>query len=390
MENLISLVKNLQRACTALADHGEESTLPTDWDVLPSVAVVGSQSSGKSSVLESLVGKDFLPKGPGIVTRRPLVLQLHRIDDTEEYTVFLHQPAKRYTNFSEVRKKIADETDRITGRSKGISSVPIHLSIFSPNVMNLTLIDLPGLTKIAVDGQSDNIVQEIENMVRAFIEKPDCIILAVSPANQDLATSDAIKISREVDPKGERTFGVLTKIYLMDKGTNAVDILEGRSYRLQFPWIGVVNRSQQDINNSVDMTAARRRECDYFANTPEYKHLAHRMGSEHLVRSLLKYLESFIRSKIPYSYLCNDSLLKSPVTKKNRLQGYTLRAYGTFPAYMLCTQGEQHNMTFECTVQVMGKKFVSAKRHVHRKDAEEDAATVAYKALVGDETPLIL
>jgi GTPase SAR1 family protein len=290
MENLISLVKNLL---------GEESTLPTDWDVLPSVAVVGSQSSGKSSVLESLVGKDFLPKGPGIVTRRPLVLQLHRIDDTEEYTVFLHQPAKRYTNFSEVRKKIADETDRITGRSKGISSVPIHLSIFSPNVMNLTLIDLPGLTKIAVDGQSDNIVQEIENMVRAFIEKPDCIILAVSPANQDLATSDAIKISREVDPKGERTFGVLTKIDLMDKGTNAVDILEGRSYRLQFPWIGVVNRSQQDINNSVDMTAARRRESDYFANTPEYKHLAHRMGSEHLVRSLLKYLESFIRSKIP-------------------------------------------------------------------------------------------
>ncbi|KAK9142512.1 hypothetical protein Syun_011912 [Stephania yunnanensis] len=60
-------------------------------------------------------------------------------------------------------------------------------------------------------------------MVRSFIEKPNCIILAISPTNQDLATSDAIKISREVDPKGERTFGVLTKIDLMDKGTNAVD-----------------------------------------------------------------------------------------------------------------------------------------------------------------------
>ncbi|XP_024195220.1 dynamin-related protein 1B [Rosa chinensis] len=106
-------------------------------------------------------------------------------------------------------------------------------------------------------------------MVRGFIEKPNCIIMAISPANQDLATSDAIKISCEVDPKGERTFGVLTKIDLMDQGTNAVDILEGRSYRLQFPWIGVVNRSQADINKSVDMIAARRREREYFANSPE-------------------------------------------------------------------------------------------------------------------------
>uniref|UniRef100_A0A452ZUN7 Dynamin-type G domain-containing protein n=1 Tax=Aegilops tauschii subsp. strangulata TaxID=200361 RepID=A0A452ZUN7_AEGTS len=299
MENLISLVNKLQRACTALGDHGEESALPTLWDSLPSIAVVGGQSSGKSSVLESVVGKDFLPRGSGIVTRRPLVLQLHRIDGDREYAEFMHVPRKRFTDFAMVRKEIADETDRQTGHGKGISSVPIHLSIFSPNVVNLTLIDLPGLTKVAVEGQPESIVQEIENMVRAFIEKPNCIILAVSPANQDLATSDAIKISREVDPKGERTFGVLTKIDLMDKGTDAVDILEGRAYRLQFPWIGVVNRSQQDINKSVDMIAARRRERDYFANTPEYKHLAHRMGSEHLAKSLSKHLESVIKSRIP-------------------------------------------------------------------------------------------
>uniref|UniRef100_A0A0E0FR87 GED domain-containing protein n=1 Tax=Oryza nivara TaxID=4536 RepID=A0A0E0FR87_ORYNI len=136
-------------------------------------------------------------------------------------------------------------------------------------------------------------------MVRSFIEKPNCIILAISPANQDLATSDAIKISREVDPKGERTIGVLTKIDLMDKGTNAVDMLEGRSYRLQYPWIGVVNRSQQDINKSVDMIAARHIEREYFANTTEYKYLAHRMGSEHLAKMLSKHLESVIKSRIP-------------------------------------------------------------------------------------------
>ncbi|KAK8345587.1 hypothetical protein V6Z11_A07G159500 [Gossypium hirsutum] len=299
MENLITLVNNIQRACTALGDHGEESALPTLWDSLPAIAVVGGQSSGKSSVLESVVGKDFLPRGAGIVTRRPLVLQLHRIDDGKEYAEFMHLPKKRFTDFTAVRQEISDETDRETGRSKQISSVPIHLSIFSPNVVNLTLIDLPGLTKVAIEGQSETIVQDIESMVRSFIEKPNCIILAISPANQDLATSDAIKIAREVDPKGDRTFGVLTKIDLMDKGTNAVDILEGKSYKLQFPWVGVVNRSQADINKSVDMIAARRREREYFQSSPEYSHLAHRMGSEHLGKMLSKHLETVIKSRIP-------------------------------------------------------------------------------------------
>ncbi|CAN1254464.1 Dynamin-related protein 5A [Linum perenne] len=283
MDNLISLVNKIQRACTALGDHGEASALPTLWDSLPAIAVVGGQSSGKSSVLESIVGKDFLPRGSGIVTRRPLVLQLHKLDEgSREYAEFLHLPRKRFTDFAAVRKEIADETDRETGRSKQISSVPIHLSIYSPN-----------------EGQSDNIVQDIENMVRSFIEKPNCLILAISPANQDLATSDAIKISREVDPSGERTFGVLTKIDLMDKGTDAVDTLEGKSFRLKFPWVGVVNRSQADINKNVDMIAARRREREYFATTPEYKHLANRMGSEHLAKMLSKHLEVVIKSRIP-------------------------------------------------------------------------------------------
>ncbi|KAK3165085.1 hypothetical protein QOZ80_1AG0028720 [Eleusine coracana subsp. coracana] len=272
MENLISLVNKLQRACTALGDHGEGSTLPTLWDSLPVIAVVGGQSSGKSSVLESVVGKDFLPRGSGI-----------------------SQGAPWFCNYTELMVK-ENTQNSCTLR---IKDSQILLYIYSPNVVNLTLVDLPGLTKVAVDGQPDSIVLDIENMVRSFIEKPNCIILAISPANQDLATSDAIKISREVDPKGERTFGVLTKIDLMDKGTYAVDILEGRSYRLPHPWIGVVNRSQQDINKNVDMIAARLREREYFASTPQYKHLTDRMGSEHLAKILSKHLENVIKSRIP-------------------------------------------------------------------------------------------
>ncbi|KAL4637943.1 hypothetical protein ACB098_03G082300 [Castanea mollissima] len=297
MESLIGLVNRIQRACTVLGDHGGEGM--SLWEALPSVAVVGGQSSGKSSVLESVVGRDFLPRGSGIVTRRPLVLQLHKTEGGQEYAEFLHAPKRRLTDFAAVRKEIQDETDRITGRSKQISNIPIHLSIYSPNVVNLTVIDLPGLTKVAVEGQPESIVEDIENMVRSYVEKPNCIILAISPANQDIATSDAIKLAREVDPSGERTFGVLTKLDLMDKGTNALDVLEGRSYRLQHPWVGIVNRSQADINKNVDMIAARRKEREYFETSPEYGHMAHKMGSEYLAKLLSKHLETVIRQRIP-------------------------------------------------------------------------------------------
>uniref|UniRef100_A0A0D9XMP3 Dynamin-type G domain-containing protein n=1 Tax=Leersia perrieri TaxID=77586 RepID=A0A0D9XMP3_9ORYZ len=304
MENVIVLVNRIQRACTVLGDHGGDgggtASLPTLWESLPSVAVVGGQSSGKSSVLESIVGRDFLPRGSGIVTRRPLVLQLHKTEDgVQEYAEFLHMPKRRFSDFSLVRKEIQDETDRLTGKTKQISPVPIHLSIYSPHVVNLTLIDLPGLTKVAVEGQPESIVQDIENMVRSYVDKPNCIILAISPANQDIATSDAIKLARDVDPTGQRTFGVLTKLDLMDKGTNALDVLEGRSYRLQHPWVGIVNRSQADINKNVDMIIARRKEQEFFASSPEYSHLASRMGSEYLAKLLSQHLEAVIRAQIP-------------------------------------------------------------------------------------------
>lgn len=299
MEGLIGLMNRIQRACTALGDHGG-SDLPTLWESLPTIAVVGGQSSGKSSVLESIVGTDFLPRGSGIVTRRPLVLQLHQTDKgAQEYAEFLHLPNTRFSDFALVRQEIADETDRLTGRTKQISPVPIHLSIYSPKVVNLTLIDLPGLTKVAVEGQSESIVQDIENMVRSYVEKPNCIILAISPANQDIATSDAIKLSKEADPTGERTFGVLTKLDLMDKGTNALDVLEGRAYRLQNPWVGIVNRSQADINRKVDMIAARGKEREYFESSPDYAHLASRMGSVYLSKLLSQHLESVIKARIP-------------------------------------------------------------------------------------------
>nr|GEV63754.1 dynamin-related protein 5A [Tanacetum cinerariifolium] len=165
-----------------------------------------------------------------------------------------------------------------------------------PSQVDLSDID----TKLVTLGDKLAIFHQVKGDIWVMNEYgPNCIILAISPANQDLATSDAIKMSREVDPKGDRTIGVLTKIDLMDKGTDAVDILEGKSYRLKFPWVGVVYRSQQDINRRVDMTSARCREREYFSTTQEYKHLASKMGSEYLAKMLSKHLEGVIKSRIP-------------------------------------------------------------------------------------------
>ena len=188
-----------------------------DFD-LPQIVVVGSQSSGKSSVIESLVGQgDFLPRGRGIVTRVPLILQLVQsqtgLDET--WGEFVHDSrfsGRRFGKLEDIRRTISEETDRIAGRNRGVSKEPLILRIHSPDSIPLTLVDTPGLTRIAVGGQPADIEDQIRDMVSGYMSKPNSIILAVSPANVDIATSDSLRLARVHDPAGERTIGVLTKV----------------------------------------------------------------------------------------------------------------------------------------------------------------------------------
>nr|XP_033816906.1 dynamin-3 isoform X3 [Geotrypetes seraphini] len=276
MEALIPLVNRLQDAFAAV---GQSLQLH-----LPQIAVVGGQSAGKSSVLENFVGRDFLPRGSGIVTRRPLVLQL--ITSKTEYAEFLHCKGKKFTDFDEVRQEIEAETERVTGANKGISPIPINLRVYSPNVLNLTLIDLPGITKVPVGDQPVDIECQIRDMILQFICHDNCLILAVTPANTDLANSDALKLAKEVDPQGIRTIGMITKLDLMDDGTDAREILENKLLPLRRGYIGVVNRSQKDIDGKKDVKAAMLAERKFFLSHPAYRHLADCMGTSHLQKIL--------------------------------------------------------------------------------------------------------
>jgi len=301
--NLISLVNKLQ---DALASVG--STAATID--LPQIVVVGSQSSGKSSILTNLTGREFLPSGTGIVTRRPLILMLQStrappgavIPDNEtneyEWGEFSHIPGRKFHDFEEIKKEIVRETDRTTG-NKGIIDMPINLRVFSPKVLTLTLVDLPGLTKVPVGDQPKDIEKLVRNMILNFITKPNAIILAVTAANTDLANSDGLKLAREVDPEGNRTIGVLTKVDLMDQGTDVNDIMEGRIIPLRFGYVPVVNRGQHDILNKKSIQQALNAERQYFEEHPAYTHKVAYTGTPYLAKRLSGILHAHIKNTLP-------------------------------------------------------------------------------------------
>lgn len=301
MEALIPVINKLQDVF---------NTVGADTIQLPQIVVVGTQSSGKSSVLESLVGRDVLPRGTGIVTRRPLILQLVHIDsedrrktneengiDGEEWGKFLHTKNKIYTDFEEIRSEIEAETERISGNNKGISDEPIHLKVFSPHVVNLTLVDLPGITKVPVGDQPKDIEIQIRELIFKYISNPNSIILAVTAANTDMATSEALKVAREVDPDGRRTLAVVTKLDLMDAGTDAMDVLMGRVIPVKLGIIGVVNRSQLDINQKKSVADSIRDEYAFLQK--KYPSLANRNGTKYLARTLNRLLMHHIRDCLP-------------------------------------------------------------------------------------------
>ncbi|KAI6236521.1 Dynamin-1-like protein [Aphelenchoides besseyi] len=348
MESLIPVISKLQDVFATVGHRESEVQLPQ-------IVVVGSQSAGKSSVIEGIVGRDFLPRGTGIVTRRPLLLHLVHVPlndpqrrdvnvpNDDDWAVFDHKNGVIFTDFGLVRQEIEDETDRVTGSNKGISDAPITLRVFSHRVVNLSLIDLPGITKLPVGDQPPDIETQVTNMVMNYINNPNSLILAVTPANQDFATSEPLKLARSVDKDGDRTLAVLTKLgkiavpfyhlqfgfsfeNLMDRGTDAIDVLTGRTVPVKLGIIGVVNRSQADIKQNKPIEECLKDETRFLLKN--YPTLASRNGIQYLAKTLNRLLIHHIRECLPQLKLrvnmmigqCR-TLLNSygdPVVDKNR------------------------------------------------------------------------
>ena len=357
MDNFLKIINELQDVfCTV-------GTSP-DTIKLPQIVVVGSQSAGKSSVLESIVRKNFLPRGGGIVTRRPLIIQITQDHlATPAWASFLHDPGKKYTNFDEVRDEIVAETDKLCGNSKNIMPEPITLKIYSADLPTLTLVDLPGIVKVPVGDQPENIEEQTVNLVKSFVENPNSIILAVSPGNVDLANSEALKMARQVDPESRRTLAVITKADLMERTTENRMVLEGKSIPVKLGIIGVINRSQAKIDDGQPITQCLEEEELFFKSN--YNWISGEMGTPYLTKRLCQILMEHVKECLP------ELIIR--ITEQKVIQQSILDAIGTKVddpfemlvqlLYKFC-QSFESNIEGKESIKLSNGKEISGGRHL--------------------------
>lgn len=282
---------------------------------LPKLITVGSQSAGKSSLICGLIGMNILPTGKQMVTRCPLNLQLLTHFEQKAWAEFgeyrngswmtkkkvnLTLPDPTDEEIFNIQLQIKTLTDKLAGSGKNISDKEIILKIYSPNVPNLSLVDLPGLTLVACtdQGQPKDIKHQIRNLISKYIEDEESIILAVMPAREDLETDMALELAKEFDPKGDRTCGILTKIDLMNKNNDVVSYLEDEvsvDLRLKHGYFAINNVRDNSMFTSLQ------KEIDYFQNNPTYSKLEcqNRMGRQNVGKYLSSILIDVIKSNIP-------------------------------------------------------------------------------------------
>ena len=288
---------------------------------IPRLVVVGSQSSGKSTLLNSILGMDILPTGNNMVTRSPLQIELIQCGSTsvtkgifgkyiEGKWQNLYEIDLDYPNTSDEQKKsICDKIEDITrenaGNNMNISFLPIYLRIYSPNVPNLSLVDLPGLTMVACTdkGQPKDIKDQIKRMIGEYIKPTKTIILAVMPARTDIEADIALDLIKEYDPKGIRTVGILTKLDLMNEGTDITNLLENKvsvDLQLKYGYYGIRNRTKQETSE-FNVIEGLEIEQKYFYNHRIYSNNKYKdnLGIPSLCKNLSNILVNSIKSCLP-------------------------------------------------------------------------------------------
>jgi len=302
----------------------------------PRVVVVGTQSSGKSSVLNGILSLDVLPVGKNMVTRTPLHLQLIQTekdmsvefgnyDDSSwkvEKKIMLTSPEPTLMEIESIREEIDKQTVIRAGKGMGISAKEIIIKFYSPFVPNLSLIDLPGLTMVACTdkGQPKDIKDQIRQLVSKYIQPEKSLILAVMSARTDLETDMALDLIKEFDPRGMRTIGVLTKVDLMNSETDVIDYLYNNvsvDLQLKYGYYAVRNRSSGEMMTLTHKQGLER-ENQYFSQHSAYGKLdenhKRRLGIVNLGHSLSQVLIEHIRKSLP-ELLSNLRELQSQMDK---------------------------------------------------------------------------
>ncbi|KAG5539890.1 hypothetical protein RHGRI_020195 [Rhododendron griersonianum] len=279
---------------------------------LPTIVVVGDQSSGKSSVLESLAGIS-LPRGQGICTRVPLIMRLQHHQNPEPELHLEYQGKTVPTDETQIAKAIVLATDEIAGHGKGISHTPLTLVVKKRGVPDLTMVDLPGITRVPVHGQPEDIYEQISGIIMEYITPEESIILNVLSATVDFPTCESIRMSRRVDKNGERTLAVVTKADIAPEGllekVTADDVNIGLGY------VCVRNRIGDESYEE-----ARVAEASLFGNHPLLSRMDESMvGIPVLVQKLAQIQGTIISKCLPDIVRKINDKLNSNVSELSKM-----------------------------------------------------------------------
>ncbi|KAF9258362.1 hypothetical protein L218DRAFT_735587 [Marasmius fiardii PR-910] len=307
-----------------------------DIDV-PRIAVIGNQSSGKSSLIEAISGI-ILPRASGTCTRCPTecrlmyssepwkcVVSLRILTDSNgqvlgqarnepfgdpiynkaevEERVRRAQLAILNPNIS--RKEILEGdgyVDNVNGSSFSANCVSLEIS--GPDVADLAFCDLPGLIRSTNDGNTRDI-ELIEGMVESYIQKPSCIILLTVSCETDFMNQGALHLAKQFDPKGERTVGVLTKPDRIEAGdeNDWLGFIHGETQPLLNGWFCVKQPSTSDLLKGITWAEARAKENDFFSMTAPWRDLESmyqkHLRTPNLVGRLSMILSELIAKRLP-------------------------------------------------------------------------------------------
>ncbi|XP_053544500.1 interferon-induced GTP-binding protein Mx1-like isoform X3 [Ictalurus punctatus] len=241
---------------------------------LPAIAVIGDQSSGKSSVLEALSGVPLPRGGEDIVTRCPLELKMKksRQKDFWHGKIKYKDIERDITDPADVERSIRKAQNEIAG-ALGMSDELIRLEVTSTNAPDLTFIDLPGIVRVPVKGQPEDIEEQIKSLMKKFITKQDTIILVVVPCNVDITTTEALKMAQKIDLLGERTIGILTKPDLVEKGKEdeVVSVINNDIIFLTKGYTVVRCQGQQEVVDRISLYEAIEKEKHFFIEHPHFR-----------------------------------------------------------------------------------------------------------------------
>ncbi|KAH7883426.1 P-loop containing nucleoside triphosphate hydrolase protein [Phlebopus sp. FC_14] len=293
-------VSRARREMLDLVNRLRNTGVQTDID-LPMIAVIGNQSAGKSSLIESISGIT-LPRSAGTCTRCPTECKLTYADGPWTCVVKLHfnsdaqgKPIEvRLIPFGDSITSKSEVEDRIRRAQRAILNpsrepadylnddalIPdknevsfsrnyVSLEISGPDLADLSFVDLPGFIASVGEGGDERDIDLVRGLAKSYIEKPSCVILLTVACETDFQNQGAHLLAKHYDPEGRRTVGVLTKPDRIQPGEEESWLRMIRNERepLNNNWYCVKQPSTQRLARGITWAEARSEEDEFFTLT---------------------------------------------------------------------------------------------------------------------------